>query len=131
MKISLSGLRYAEFMRIDLPSQIEAEGLTRVLAIDGVECYYMHENALWVQYDVTADASNIAAHALLVIANSLGVALDECVIEVNDKFYIDDDDACTMADDIAQRAHDAIMPAPIPSDRIDPKGYLPSYRLKS
>jgi hypothetical protein len=131
MKVSLSGLRYVDYWCFNLPSQIKGENLTGVLAITGVKSYFMHESTLIVRYDVAADARDIAAQALLVIANSLGVELDECVIEINDKFFISDSDAREMADEIGRRAHDATMPASIPLNRIEAKGYIPAYRLKA
>jgi hypothetical protein len=81
-------------------------------------------------HDVAVDARDIAAQALLVIANSLGVELDECVIEINDKFFISDSDAREMADEIQKRAHDATVPTPIPLNQVDAIGYMPSYHRK-
>jgi hypothetical protein len=130
MKISLSGLRYVDYWCFNLPSQIKGENLTGVLAIAGVESYFMHESTLIVRYDMAADACDIAAQALLVIANSLGVGLDECVVEINDKFFISDSDAHEMADEIQKRAHDATVPTPIPLNLVDAIGYMPSYHRK-
>jgi hypothetical protein len=130
MKISLSGLRYVDYWCFNLPSQIKGENLTGVLAITGVESYFMHESTLIVRYDMAADACDLAAQTLLVIVDSLGVELDECVVEVNDKFFISDSDACKMADEIQKRAHAATMPASIPLDLVDVVGSIPSYHRK-
>lgn len=132
MKLGFNGFRrYVDHMRVDLPSQVQAETLTGVLSIAGVQCYLMHESALLVKYDSAANARKIAAQILLVVAESFGVRLDECVVEINDElFFTEADERDELANEIQKWAQKVAIPAAVPLDQVDPRGHIPVYWLK-
>lgn len=129
MKVGLDGFgKYADTLHIDLPKHLDWHSLTGLLNIDGVQYFYTQACTVFIRYSKAADLQDVAAQGLRVIADGLGIPLEELSVGIHDS-DVAENAVPELANGIWLRALAASTPEPVPAGSIIPRGIAPAYYL--